>query len=142
MSSAHGLVGKAAIYQCEDEADAIWEGSGNVQCLDVLRAARNTPEALQAYFDEVSQARGGNPILDRHVEALKNDMRDLSDFEYRARDLVNRLASGFQASLLVWPAVVGDAFCSSRLGATGHHQIGALPRGLDLRAVIDRAVPR
>jgi putative acyl-CoA dehydrogenase len=128
----------------EAPINAIWEGSGNVQCLDVLRAASKTPEALQAYFDEVGHARGGNPILDRHVEALKNDMRDLSDFEYRARDLVDRLASGFQASLLVRhaPAVVSDAFCASRLGATGHHQIGALPPRLDLRAVIDRAVPR
>jgi putative acyl-CoA dehydrogenase len=128
----------------EAPINAIWEGSGNVQCLDVLRAARKTPEALDAYFDEVGQARGGNPILDRHIENLKNDTRDLADFEHRARDLVDRLASGLQASLLVrhTPAVVGDAFCSSRLGATGHHQIGALRPGLDLRAVIDRAIPR
>ncbi len=128
----------------EAPINAIWEGSGNVQCLDVLRAAGKTPESLDAYFDEVGLARGGNPVLDRHIEALKNDVRDLSDFEYRARDLVDRLASGFQASLLVRhaPAEVGDAFCSSRLDATGHHQIGALRPGFDLRAVIDRAAPR
>ncbi len=128
----------------EAPINAIWEGSGNVQCLDVLRTARKTPEALRAYFDEVGQARGGNTILDRHVEALKSDMRDLSDFEYRARDLVDRLASGLQASLLVRyaPAPVSDAFCASRLGAAGHHQYGALPPRLDLRAVIERARPR
>jgi putative acyl-CoA dehydrogenase len=128
----------------EAPINAIWEGSGNVQCLDVLRVAHKTPEALVAYFDEVGQARGGSPILDRHIEALKKDVRDLSDFEYRARDLVDRLASGLQASLLVRhaPAVVADAFCSSRLDATGHHQIGALRPGFDLRAVIDRAAPR
>jgi putative acyl-CoA dehydrogenase len=131
------------IYR-EQPINAIWEGSGNVQCLDVMRAVRKTPAVLDAYFDEVGQARGGNAVLDRHVAALKDDMRDLGDFEHRARDLTDRLASGLQASLLVrhMPAVMGDAFCASRLEARGHHQIGALPHGLDLRAVIDRSMPR
>jgi putative acyl-CoA dehydrogenase len=141
-----GMMEESPMQRLYREApiNAIWEGSGNMQCLDVLRALRKTPETLDTYFDEVGQARGGNPVLDRHIEALKNDLCDLSDFEVRARDLVDRLASGFQASLLVRhaPAVVGDAFCSSRLDARAHHQIGALRPGFDLRAVIDRAVPR
>jgi putative acyl-CoA dehydrogenase len=128
----------------ESPVNAIWEGSGNVQCLDVLRAMHRTPETLDAYFSEVDAARGGNKILDRHIDALKADMRETSDFEERARNLVDRLATGLQASVLVQhaPSVVVDAFCASRLDSHGAHQYGALPKGLDLRAIIKRAKPR
>jgi putative acyl-CoA dehydrogenase len=131
------------IYR-EAPVNAIWEGSGNVQCLDVLRAMQKTPEVIEAYFEEVGQARGGDRRLDRHVSALQRDLADLAGFELRARDLVDRLATGFQAALLVrhGPDFVADAFCASRLDAAGHHQIGALPAGLDLRAIIERNAPR
>ena len=128
----------------EAPVNAIWEGSGNVQCLDVLRAVKNSPETLEAFFKEVEIAHGGHPLLDRHVDALKQAMGYLSDFEFRARHLVDNMATAFQASLLVRhaPAALADAFCESRLGATGQHHYGALGRGFDLRAIIDRAVPR
>ncbi|HEY3720140.1 MAG TPA: isovaleryl-CoA dehydrogenase [Roseiarcus sp.] len=128
----------------EAPVNAIWEGSGNVQCLDVLRAIQRAPTTLEAYFREVSQARGGHRALDAHVAALKDDLRDTNDFEARARDLCDRLALGLQASVVVRnaPAVVADAFCRSRLESRGAHHYGALPRGVDSAAIVKRAAAR
>ena len=128
----------------EAPVNAIWEGSGNVQCLDVLRAIQRTPATLEAYFREVSEARGGHRALDAHVAALKDDLRDTNDFEARARDLCDRLALGLQASVVVRnaPGVVADAFCRSRLESRGAHHYGALPRGVDAAAIVKRAAPR
>jgi len=128
----------------ESPVNAIWEGSGNVQCLDVLRAMHKTPAVVGAYFDEVARARGGNATLDRYVDALRKEFGDLHDMEYRARDVVDRMALALQAALLVQhaPAAVADAFCASRLAASGHHNYGALPRGVDCAAIIARATPK
>lgn len=128
----------------ESPVNAIWEGSGNVQCLDVLRAMHKSPEVVQAFFAELARARGGSTLLDRHVAALQAEVADLQDIEYRARDLVDRMALAMQAALLVQhaPAAVADAFCASRLACTGHHQYGALPRGVDCGAIIERATPQ
>ena len=128
----------------ESPVNAIWEGSGNVQCLDVLRAMSRTPQTLDAYFAEVGGAKGGNAMFDRHIAALKNDMRETSDFESRARNLVDRLAVGLQASVLVQhaPDFVADAFCASRMESQGAHQYGALPKTVDFGAIIGRARPR
>ncbi len=128
----------------EAPVNAIWEGSGNVQCVDFLRAVRRKPDALEAAFTEMDRARGGHPALDRHVERLKADLGESSDIESSVRDLVERLACGLQASLLVRhaPSALSDAFCGSRLEARGSHLFGALPRDVDFRAVIDRAAPR
>ena len=128
----------------EAPVNAIWEGSGNVQCLDVLRAMTKTPAVVDAYFAEVRQARGAHAVLDRFVAALATDLGDSGDVEYRARDLVDRLALALQASLLVRhaPSFVSDAFCHSRLGQTGQHNYGTLPRGVDVTAIIERATPR
>jgi putative acyl-CoA dehydrogenase len=128
----------------ESPVNAIWEGSGNVQCLDVLRAMARTPDTVAAFFAEAGKARGANAALDRWVGALANEMRDLADLEYRARDLVDRMALALQAALLVQhaPAFVADAYCASRLTGTGHGNYGALPRGADCGAIIERATPR
>ncbi|MDE2379113.1 isovaleryl-CoA dehydrogenase [Bradyrhizobium sp.] len=128
----------------ESPVNAIWEGSGNVQCLDVLRAMGRTPETVDVYFAEVSRAKGGNRLLDAHIEALKADMKETAEFELRARDLVDRLATGLQASLMVRhaPANVADAFCASRLDARGAHHYGALPMRVDCSAIVERARPR
>jgi putative acyl-CoA dehydrogenase len=128
----------------ESPVNAIWEGSGNVQCLDVLRALSKTPAVLEAFFVEVGQARGANAALDRYVANLANDLKDLQDFEYRARDVVDRMALAIQASLLVRhaPAFISDAFCHSRLEQLGHHNYGTLPRGVDVAAIIERATPK
>jgi putative acyl-CoA dehydrogenase len=128
----------------ESPVNAIWEGSGNVQCLDVLRALSKTPAVLDAFFVEVGKARGSHAALDRYVDQLANSLRDLQDFEYRARDVVDRMALAIQASLLVRhaPAFISDAFCHSRLEQQGHHNYGTLPRGVDVAAIIARATPK
>jgi len=128
----------------EAPVNAIWEGSGNVQCLDVLRALSKTPTVVDAFFAEVSKSQGTHTGLDRYVASLAKDLQDLRDFEYRARDVVDRMALALQASLLVRnaPAFVSDAFCHSRLEQVGHHHYGSLPRGVDSAAIIARATPK
>ena len=128
----------------EAPVNAIWEGSGNVQCLDVLRAMSKTPAVVDAYLAEVQQARGAHAVLDRFVASLATDLKDVSDVDYRARDLVDCLAVALQASLLLRsaPSFVSDAFCQSRLGQVGQHHYGTLPRGVDVAAIIERATPR
>ena len=128
----------------ESPVNAIWEGSGNVQCLDVLRALSKTPAVLDAFFVEVGKARGSHAALDRYVDQLAKSLRDLQDFEYRARDVVDRMALAIQASLLVRhaPTFISDAFCHSRLEQQGHHNYGTLPRGVDVAAIIARATPK
>jgi putative acyl-CoA dehydrogenase len=127
----------------EAPVNTIWEGSGNVQCLDVLRALSKTPAVADAFFAEVGKAQGANAALDRLANDLKRDIRDLSDFEYRARDVVDRMALALQASLLVRhaPTLISDAFCHSRLEQLGHHNYGTLPRGVDCAGIIARATP-
>ena len=128
----------------ESPVNAIWEGSGNVQCLDVLRAMHKTPEVVDALFAELARARGAHPGLDRHVTALQQAFADRGELEYRARDLVDRMALALQAALLLQhaPNFIADPFCASRLEASGHHNYGALPRGTDCAAIIERATPR
>lgn len=128
----------------ESPVNAIWEGSGNVQCLDVLRAMHKTPDVVQAFFSELARARGGHALLDRYVADLQRAFTDLSDLEYRARDVVGRMALAVQAALLVQhaPSVVSAAFCASRLGGDNQHHYGTLPRGIDCAAIIARATPQ
>ena len=128
----------------ESPINAIWEGSGNVQCLDVLRAMRKTPEVVDAFFAEVGRARGANARLDRWLDDLRRDLADPGEAEYRARGIVDRLALGLQAALLLQhaPHGVADAYCASRLADGGQRQYGTLPRGIDCAAIIVRATPR
>ncbi|WP_111496942.1 isovaleryl-CoA dehydrogenase [Marinobacter bohaiensis] len=127
----------------ESPVNAIWEGSGNVQCLDTLRALQKSPESLDAYFAEVAQARGADVRFDRFLARLQADFGRQDDLQYRARNLVDRLALALQASLLLrhsTPAVA-DAFCASRLEHHGGLNIGNLPAGTDAAAIIERATP-
>jgi putative acyl-CoA dehydrogenase len=129
----------------ESPVNAIWEGSGNVQCLDVLRALEKSPATLEAFFAEVGRARGAHAALDAAVAQLKTDFRSPADIEYRSRDIVDRMALALQAALLQQhaPAAVADAFCASRLaGSNGHRNYGTLPTGVDCAAIIERATPR
>jgi putative acyl-CoA dehydrogenase len=127
----------------EAPVNTIWEGSGNVQCLDVLRALSKTPAVIDAFFAEVTQAQGAYPALDRLNADLAQDLKELRDAEYHARDLVDRMALALQASLLVRhaPAFISDAFCHSRLEQIGHHNYGSLPRSVDTAAILARATP-
>ena len=128
----------------ESPVNAIWEGSGNIQCLDVLRAMAKTPEVVDAFFAELRHTQGQNTLLDQQVRDLGKEFADTTDLQYRARHVVERMALALQASLLVRgaPAFVANAFCASRLAPEGSFNYGALPRGVDVQAIIERATPR
>ncbi|MEU6888101.1 acyl-CoA dehydrogenase family protein [Streptomyces viridosporus] len=127
----------------ESPLNSIWEGAGNVQALDVLRALRREPAALDAYLREVGQARGADHRLDGAIKDLLTELADLEGVEGRARRLVERLALVLQGSLLVRfaPPQVADAFCAARLGGDGGAAFGTLPHTLDLASVVERARP-
>ncbi|MBK1873157.1 isovaleryl-CoA dehydrogenase [Marinobacter sp. 1-3A] len=127
----------------ESPVNAIWEGSGNVQCLDTLRAIQKEPETLDAFFLEAAKAKGADRRFDQFLAQLQNDFADISDFQYRARNLVDRLALVMQASLLLrnGDKSVADAFCASRLQSNGGMNYGNLPSGIDAAAIIKRATP-
>jgi putative acyl-CoA dehydrogenase len=126
----------------ESPVNAIWEGSGNIQCLDLMRAIQKTPNVLGAFLDEVKRARGSSATLDSWVHNLEHDIGHLS--EYRAREFADRMVLALQAALLQQhaPAFVADAFCASRLTGRGHRNYGALPTDVDCAAIIKRATPR
>src|SRR3954454_23504923 len=128
--------------------NSIWEGSGNVAALDVLRALGKEPEALPAFMAECELASGANPHLDAHVAALKDRFASLEhlDPQWLARRVVEDMGLALQASLLVRhaPAFVSDAFCASRLGYDGGFRsmtFGTLAPGVEATAIIDRALP-
>ncbi|MEV6549018.1 acyl-CoA dehydrogenase family protein [Streptomyces sp. NPDC051597] len=125
----------------ESPLNSIWEGSGNVQALDVLRALQREPHALDAFLQEVGRARGADHRLDGAIKDLLTELADLDGVEARARRVVERMALVLQGSLLVrWaPPEVADAFCASRLGGDWGSAFGTLPHTLDLGAVVQRA---
>ncbi|MEV7140947.1 acyl-CoA dehydrogenase family protein [Streptomyces tauricus] len=127
----------------ESPLNSIWEGAGNVQALDVLRALQREPSALNAYLQEVGLARGADHRLDGAIKNLLTDLADLGGVEGRARRLVERIAVVLQGSLLVRfaPPEVADAFCASRLGGDWGSSLGTLPHTLDLASVVERARP-
>ncbi|QPP05968.1 DNA alkylation response protein [Streptomyces bathyalis] len=127
----------------EAPLNSIWEGSGNVQALDLLRALQRSPEALNAFLVETGHARGADHRLDAAMKDLLTELSDLEGIEGRARRLVERMAQVLQGSLLVRyaPAAVADAYCASRLGGDWGAAFGTLPRTLDLAAIADRARP-
>ncbi|CAM5646970.1 acyl-CoA dehydrogenase family protein [Streptomyces afghaniensis] len=127
----------------ESPLNSIWEGAGNVQALDVLRALQREPGALDAYLREVGQARGADHRLDGTIKNLLTELADLEGVEGRARRLAERLALVLQGSLLVRfaPPQVADAFCAARLGGDGGAAFGTLPHTLDLASVVERARP-
>ncbi|MGY6021177.1 acyl-CoA dehydrogenase family protein [Streptomyces spinosirectus] len=127
----------------ESPLNSIWEGAGNVQALDVLRALQREPQALNAYLQEVGRARGADHRLDAAIKNLLTDLADLEGVEGRARRLTERIALVLQGSLLVRfaPPEVADAFCAARLGGDSGSAFGTLPHTLDLASVVERARP-
>lgn len=130
----------------EAPLNSVWEGSGNVNALDVLRALGREPEVLDAWITEVGRARGGDARLDRAIDdtlgLLGSLMGEPDRLESSARRLAGRMAAVLQGSLLVRhaPPEVADVFCASRLGSSYDGTFGALEGG-DLRAIVDRATP-
>ncbi len=126
----------------EAPLNSIWEGSGNVAALDVLRAMSTRPESIDAFVDEVATAAGEDAGLDLALEGLRKELADVGDLEARARRIAERLALVLQASLLVrhGPPAVADAFIASRLVDEHVGAFGGLSPRADLNAVIERAV--
>ncbi|AZG47413.1 Putative acyl-CoA dehydrogenase AidB [Gordonia insulae] len=126
---------------------SVWEGSGNVAALDVLRAIARQPETLEVFFDEVEVVRGQSPALDRAVTALRGrfaDVSDPADIQFAARQIVGDMALVLQGSLLLrfgHPAVA-EAFAVSRLGPGRGDVFGCLPAGLDIATIVDRVTPK
>lgn len=128
----------------EAPVNAIWEGSGNVQCLDLLRVLHREPDTLQALLAELEDARGRHPLFDARLDLLQVELADQQDIEMRARQLMESLAVLWQsATLLVhgedW---IARAFVDARLADRQYHQYGTLDTATDVKAIIDRALAR
>ncbi len=125
----------------EAPVNSIWEGSGNVICLDILRAMQREPDSMTAFLAEIEQARGADRRLDAAIGRLKDALVDLSDPETRARRITEMMAVALQGALLVRhaPQAVADAFCASRLAGDWGRSYGTLSPHTDFDAIIDRA---
>jgi putative acyl-CoA dehydrogenase len=133
--------GMPRLYR-EAPLNGLWEGSGNVNALDVLRAMSRTPASVDAFFAEIDLAGGAEPRLDRSAGELRQLLSTAT--EPTARRLVEKMCLVLQGSLLVrygHPAVA-DAFCASRLGGDWGMSYGTLPAGVDTRAIVERARPK
>jgi len=130
------------IYR-EMPVNSIWEGSGNVMCLDVLRAMARNPDSVAALAGDLKTVRGADRRLDTFIAALSDDLSDRKNLEARGRRLVERLVLAVQGAQLVRHAApdVADAFCASRLAGDHGGAFGTLPAGLPLAALARRAAP-
>jgi putative acyl-CoA dehydrogenase len=131
--------GAPRLYR-EMPLNSIWEGSGNVQCLDVLRALAKSPATFEAFFAEVEEAKGADARFDAYVEATRDEFAHPEGLEPRARRIVERMAKALQASLLLRhsPPEVADAYVVSRLDGDAGLAFGTLPAGLDYEAIVQR----
>jgi putative acyl-CoA dehydrogenase len=137
----NGYVEESILSRLYREAplNSIWEGSGNVMCLDVLRAARREPAAVAALRSELDLARGADPRLDRHAAVLAETLQAPETHEREARRFAGAIAVALAAGILVRhaPAAIADAYCASRLGDGYGSTLGMLPAAIDLIAIID-----
>lgn len=126
----------------EAPVNAIWEGSGNIMGLDVLRAAERAPQATEAWLDELNTTRGDHPLLDRAIDALKDTWAGSDGLEGQMRGVTESMALTMQASLLIRhaPTEIAESFARSRLGGGWRGTFGTLPPDVDLDAIIGRAL--
>jgi putative acyl-CoA dehydrogenase len=125
----------------EAPLNGIWEGTGNVICLDVLRSMQREPETISAFLGEARKARGADGRLDAFTDEVERRLSKLNEFEPVARRVVEMMAFALQGSLLVrysTPAVA-DAFCATRLDGDWGRAFGTMPKGLDTQAIVDRS---
>lgn len=127
----------------ESPVNAIWEGSGNVQCLDILRAIEKQPDVLDAYFMELQKAQGVNRRFDTFLNGIKSEFTDTNTLQYRGRIIADKMALGLQAALLLQHSTsdVADAFCLSRLASNGGLNYGTMPTEVNCAAIVERAAP-
>jgi putative acyl-CoA dehydrogenase len=123
--------------------NSIWEGSGNVQCLDVLRSMQKEPASVEALFSELKLASGTNKNFDKFVNNIEKELFDNNNLEFRARRTVERLALALQAAVLLRnaPDFIADAFCNSRLSEENYLNFGTLPAGVEIEKIIARSMP-
>jgi putative acyl-CoA dehydrogenase len=124
--------------------NSIWEGSGNIQCLDVLRALAKEPASTEAFFAELESVRGGNDLLDAEIDQLHESLKGKPhDLETRSRRIVERMALALQASCLVrgGNVAIADAFCDSRLGREHGNAFGTLAADAPFDSLLERALP-
>ncbi|POP69550.1 acyl-CoA dehydrogenase family protein [Pseudomonas syringae] len=126
----------------EAPVNSTWEGSGNLQCLDVLRTLSKEPGALDALFDELGDGHGDRHLA-AHIDTLKAAFQDTGDIQYRARQLTEDIAIALQGKLLLEAgnAPVSDGFIAGRL-VSGARVYGALPKGVDVETLLQRASPQ
>lgn len=139
----NGYIEEAPLARLYRQAplNSIWEGSGNIQCIDMLRAAAREPSSRDALFAELETARGGHPALDAEITRLKTLMDDTDTLEVRARRVTERLALALQAAILVRAGMrpVADTFCETRLAGNHGAAFGTLPAHAPLDVLIERA---
>ena len=128
----------------EAPVNAIWEGSGNVQCLDLIRALGKEPAVIDAFLEEVMLAQGLDATFDDYIHQLKNQFVDASTLEFRARGVMEKMALALQGSLLLRHSDqnVAQAFIASRLAGQGGYQYGTLGKEINCKAIIERACPQ
>ncbi|MEK6322551.1 MAG: isovaleryl-CoA dehydrogenase [Acidobacteriota bacterium] len=124
--------------------NSIWEGSGNVQCLDVLRAMQKEPETVEALFQELRAARGIDARYDQLLASIERELSDTNQIEARARRILEALGLALQTAILLQHGrgAVTEAFCSSRLPGEQHLALGTLPAGTDFDSIIERSRPK
>jgi putative acyl-CoA dehydrogenase len=125
----------------EAPLNSIWEGSGNVQCLDVLRAISREPETLEAFYNELHQTKGLNKHLDASITQLQTILSSGQALEPFARRIVEQMALVFQAHLLLktMPSLVAEAYCESRLAGQHGVLFGTLGPAVEKSRLIERA---
>ena len=135
--------GMPRLYR-EAPLNSIWEGSGNVIALDVLRALRHEPESLEGFFTELDLAAGADARLDAATARLRSEFENGDELEFRARTVVEQMAIALQGALLVQhgPSAVSDAFCAARLSENRGLNYGGLPSGVDAATIVARHTPQ
>ena len=130
----------ARLYR-EAPLNGIWEGTGNVICLDVMRSMQREPETIEVFLDEERQARGANVVLDAFTEDLARRLAESSRLEPVARRVIEMMVFALQASLLVRYSIpaVADAFCATRLNRDWGQAFGTMPNTLDTQTIVERA---
>jgi putative acyl-CoA dehydrogenase len=128
----------------ESPVNSIWEGSGNVQCLDMLRATQRNPESLSAFISELHKVEGKNTLMDQALNDLHQELSNKENIEYRSRSIVEKMALCFQgASLLQYgDDEIANAFCLARLKNDNNGWVyGTLAQNIDCGSIINRATP-
>ncbi len=126
----------------ESPLNSIWEGSGNVMALDILRAMQKEPESLQALQKELTSHLGDHPLVDAQLKKLQKELSSMDDIQRRARRITELMATSLQACVMIEssPDWMAEAFIEARLGDERSQTFGALPTVLPHEKILQRAL--